>query len=132
MARRSTPPPSWRALIAAGPSATGCCSTIRRRSRASRRAARSDPSLALLARRDAALASLGIDPTAPPFDRQETRRAIAMTIDRDALSGIYAGLVRRAAQVVPPGTVGYDESIVEFAPLDVAAARRLLADARVS
>ena len=95
-------------------------------------AARSDPSLALLARRDAALASLGIDPTAPPFDRQETRRAIAMAIDRDALSGIYAGLVRRAAQVVPPGTVGHDESIVEFAPLDVAAARRLLADARVS
>ena len=94
-------------------------------------AARSDPSLALLARRDAALASLGIDPTVSPFDRQETRRAIAMAIDRDALSGIYAGLVRRAAQVVPPGTLGYDESIVEFAPLDVAAARKLLADARI-
>src|SRR5881409_926256 len=54
-----------------------------------------------------------------------------MAIDRDALSGIYAGLVRRAAQVVPPGTLGYDESIVEFAPLDVAGARKLLADARI-
>ena len=95
-------------------------------------AARSDPSLALAPRRDAALASLGIDATAPPFDRAEVRRAMAMAIDRGALSSVYAGLSRGAAQLVPAGTLGYDDSVIEFAPLDAAAARKILADARVS
>ena len=95
-------------------------------------AARSDPSLALAPRRDAALASLGIDTTAPPFDRAEVRRAMAMAIDRGALSSVYAGLSRGATQLVPAGTLGYDDSVIEFAPLDAAAARKILADARVS
>ena len=94
-------------------------------------AARSDPSLALVARRDAALASLGIDATIAPFDSGETRRAVAMAVDRGALSGIYAGLARNAPQVVPSTVLGYDDSVAEFAPLDAAAARRLLAEAHV-
>jgi len=94
-------------------------------------AARSDPSLALVARRDAALASLGIDPTIAPFDRVEARRAVALAVDRGALSGVYAGLARGAAQVVPSAVLGYDGSVSEFAPLDAVAARRLLAAAQV-
>jgi peptide/nickel transport system substrate-binding protein len=95
-------------------------------------AARSDPSLVLVPRREAALASLGIDATAPPFDRPEARRAIALAIDRSALTGVYSGLARNASQVVPAGTLGYDDSVVEFSPLDTAAARRLLTDARIA
>jgi peptide/nickel transport system substrate-binding protein len=95
-------------------------------------AARSDPSLALLQRRDAALASLGINASVPPFDRPEARRAVAMTIGPpSALDAVYAGLARRAIQVVPLGALGYDDSVVAFAPLDVAGAKKLLADARV-
>jgi ABC-type transport system substrate-binding protein len=62
----------------------------------------------------------------------EARRAVAMALDRNALSVIYAGLSRPAIQLVPPGMLGHDESVVEFAPLDVAAARKAVADARIS
>ena len=93
--------------------------------------ARSDPSLVVSPRKDAALASLGIDATATPFDRPEPRRAVAMAINRNALSAVYAGTSRPATQVVPPGSLGYDDSVVEFAPLDVDAGRKALADAHV-
>jgi ABC-type transport system substrate-binding protein len=93
--------------------------------------ARSDPSLLASPRKDAALASLGIDATTAPFDRPEVRRAVAMAVNRSALAAVYAGTSRPATQVVPPGSLGYDESVVEFAPLDTDAARKALADAHV-
>ena len=94
--------------------------------------ARSDPSLVVAPRRDAALASLGIDAAATPFDRPEARRAVAMAIDRNALSAVYAGASRPATQAAPPGSLGHDDSVVEYAPLDTDAARKALADARVT
>ena len=94
--------------------------------------ARSDPSLVVSPRKDAALASLGMDATIPPFDRPEVRRAVAMAVNRNALSVAYAGTSRPATQAVPPGTLGYDESVVEFASLDPDAARKALIDAHVS
>jgi peptide/nickel transport system substrate-binding protein len=94
--------------------------------------ARSDPSLVASPRKDAALASFGIDAMTAPFDRPEARRAVAMAVNRSALSAVYAGTSRPATQVVPPGSLGYDESVVEFAPLDPAAGRKALADAHVS
>ena len=93
--------------------------------------ARSDPSLLVSPRKDAALASLGIDAVTPPFDRPEARRAVAMAVNRNALSAVYAGTSRPATQVVPPGSLGYDESVAEFAPLDTDAGRKALADAHV-
>jgi ABC-type transport system substrate-binding protein len=93
--------------------------------------ARSDPSLVVSPRKDAALASLGIDATAAPFDRPEARRAVAMAVNRNALSAVYAGTSRPATQVVPPSSLGYDDSVVEFAPLDADAARKALADAHI-
>jgi peptide/nickel transport system substrate-binding protein len=93
--------------------------------------ARSDPSLVVSPRKDAAVASLGIDANAAPFDRLEVRRAVAMAVNRNALSTVYAGASRPATQVVPPGTLGYDDSVVEFAPLDTDAGRKVLADAHV-
>src|SRR4029077_10742661 len=94
--------------------------------------ARSDPSLLVSPRKDAALASLGINAMTAPFDRPETRRAVAMAVNRNALSAVYAGTSRPATQVVPPGSLGYDDSVVEFAPLDTDAARKALADAHVA
>jgi ABC-type transport system substrate-binding protein len=82
-------------------------------------------------RKDAALASLGIDTSVAPFDRPEARRAVAMAVNRSALSAVYAGTSRPATQVVPPGSLGYDDSVIEFAPLDVDAARKALADAHI-
>ena len=93
--------------------------------------ARSDPSLVVNPRKDAALASLRIDGTAPPFDRPEIRRAVAMAVNRNALSVVYTGTSRPATQAVPPGSLGYDESVVEFAPFDTDAGRKALVDARV-
>ena len=94
--------------------------------------ARSDPSLVVSPRKDAALASLGIDASVAPFDRPEARRAVAMAVNRNALSAVYAGTSRPATQVVPPGSLGYDDSVIEFAPLDVDAARKALADAHIA
>ena len=94
--------------------------------------ARSDPSLLVSPRKDAALASVGINIAAAPFDRPEARRAVAMAVNRNALSAVYGGTSRPATQAVPPGSLGYDDSVVEFAPLDVDAARKALADAHIS
>jgi peptide/nickel transport system substrate-binding protein len=94
--------------------------------------ARSDPSLVVSPSKDAALASLGIDATSAPFDRPEARRAVAMAVNRNALSAVYAGTSRPANQVVPLGSLGYDESVVDFAVLDPDAARKALTDAHVS
>ncbi len=93
--------------------------------------ARSDPSLVVSPRKDAALASLGINTTSAPFDRPEARRAVAMAVNRNALSAVYAGTSRPASQAVPPGALGYDDSVVEFAALDTDAARKALADAHI-
>jgi peptide/nickel transport system substrate-binding protein len=93
--------------------------------------ARSDPSLVVSPTKDVALASLGIDASVAPFDRPESRRAVAMAINRGALAAVYAGTSRPATQVVPPGSLGYDSSVVEFAALDVDGARKALVDAHV-
>ena len=93
--------------------------------------ARSDPSLAVTPSKDVALASLGIDTATAPFDRAEVRRAVAMAVNRSALAAVYAGTSRPATQVVPPGSLGYDDSVVEFAALDPDAARKALIDAHV-
>jgi peptide/nickel transport system substrate-binding protein len=94
--------------------------------------ARSDPSLVVAASKDVALASLGIDATMTPFDRADVRRAVAMAVNRGALAAVYAGTSRPATQVAPPGSLGYDDSVAEFAALDPDAARKALADAHVS
>jgi ABC-type transport system substrate-binding protein len=95
-------------------------------------AARGDPNLVLPPPRDTALASLGIDITRPPFERADLRRAIALALDRAALAGLYGPTLRKATQVVPAGMLGYDDSVSEFAALDVAAAKRAVTDARVT
>jgi len=95
-------------------------------------AARGDPNLVLALRPYAALASLGVDTAAIPFDRPEIRRAVAMSLDRSALSSVYGGMLRSATQVVPPGSLAYDTSVAEFTPFDAGAAKRMVADTHIA
>jgi len=95
-------------------------------------AVRGDPNLQVLVRPAATTTYLGIAAGAP-FDRVEVRRAIAMAVDKSLLATtLFSGAGRPASQLLPPGMLGYDDSVVEFYRLDIAGAKRLLADAGVA
>jgi len=95
-------------------------------------AVRGDPNLQLIVRLAATTTYLGVA-AAPPFDKVEARRAIAMAVDKSLLATtLFSGAGRSASQLLPPGTLGYDDSVVEFYRLDIAGAKRLLADAGVA
>jgi peptide/nickel transport system substrate-binding protein len=96
-------------------------------------AVRGDPNLQLLVRPAAGATYLGVAAAAAPFDKVEMRRAIAMAIDKSLLAAtLFSGAGRPASQLLAPGMLGYDDSVVEFYRLDTAAAKRLLADAGVA
>ncbi len=91
---------------------------------------KADPNLQLLPRPAASAAYLGIAGAATPFDKVEVRRAIAMAIDKTLfVSTLFNWAGRPASQLLAPGMLGYDDSVIEFYRLDSAAAKRLLADA---
>src|SRR6185503_14405037 len=93
---------------------------------------RGDPNLQLLVRPAATTTFLGVAAVAP-FDKLEVRRAIAMAIDKSLLATtLFSGAGRPASQLLPPGMLGYDDSVVEFYRLDIAGAKRLLAGAGVA
>jgi peptide/nickel transport system substrate-binding protein len=93
---------------------------------------RGDPNLQLLVRPAATATFLGVG-AAAPLDKVEVRRAIAMAIDKSLLATtLFSGAGRPASQLLAPGMLGYDDSVVEFYRLDSAAAKRLLADAGVA
>ena len=93
---------------------------------------RGDPNLQLLTRPPWSTSYLGISGTTKPFDRVEVRRAVAMAIDKALLTtALYSGAGRPASQLIAPGMLGYDDSVVEFYRYDVAAAKRLLTEAGV-
>ncbi len=91
---------------------------------------KADPNLQLLTRPPSSIAYLGVAAAARPLDKVEVRRAIAMAIDKPLLAtALYGGAGRPASQLLAPGMLGYDDSVVEFYRYDVAAAKRLLAEA---
>ena len=95
-------------------------------------AVKGDPNLQLLVRAAASTTYLGVA-AAAPFDRVEVRRAIAMAIDKSLLATtLFSGAGRPASQLLAPGMLGYDDSVVEFYRLDSPAAKRLLADVGVA
>lgn len=66
-----------------------------------------------------------------PFDNPKVRLALNYAIDRDAISkGITNGECKPANQPLPPGTIGYDETLKPF-PYDLARAKALLQEAGV-
>jgi peptide/nickel transport system substrate-binding protein len=90
---------------------------------------KADPNLQLLPRRAFNVAYLGIAGAAP-FDKVDVRRAVAMAIDKSLLAAtVYTGAGRPASQLLAPGMLGYDDSVVDFYRYDTVAAKRLLADA---
>jgi peptide/nickel transport system substrate-binding protein len=92
-------------------------------------AIRSDPNLAIRRRPSAGVSYLGITSVAP-FDLPEVRRALAQAIDRSAvLQPAFGGDARAASQLIPPGLLGYDDTVTEFAKLDQAVAKKALGDA---
>jgi peptide/nickel transport system substrate-binding protein len=97
---------------------------------ASVRAVRGDPNIGPARRPVFDTSYLGVASGVRPFDVVEVRRALAMAVDRGALlTSVYGGDARMASQLVPPGLLGYDDSITAFTATDAAAAKRLLADA---
>jgi peptide/nickel transport system substrate-binding protein len=91
---------------------------------------KADPNLQLLPRPAATSAYLGIASAIRPFDKVEVRRAIAMAVDKALLvSTLFNWAGRPASQLIAPGMLGYDDSVVEFYRLDTAGAKRVLADA---
>jgi peptide/nickel transport system substrate-binding protein len=72
---------------------------------------------------------LGIT-TGAPFDSPDVRHAVAAAFDRNAiLQAVYAGDARLATQLLPPGLLGYDDTVTEFAKFDPSLAKRMLTDA---
>jgi len=93
---------------------------------------KADPNLQLVARPAFNATYLGIAGRATPLEKIEVRRAIAIAIDKTLLAAVlYSGAGVPASQLLAPGMLGYDDSVVEFYRYDVAAAKRLLADAGV-
>jgi oligopeptide transport system substrate-binding protein len=75
-----------------------------------------------------ATAWINFNVTKPPLDNPKIRRALAMALDRTAITArIYQSTRVAAHTVVPPGCGGY--SVVEGVPDDLAGARALLAEA---
>jgi peptide/nickel transport system substrate-binding protein len=90
---------------------------------------KADPNLQVLTRPAVTAAYVGVASAAKPFDTVEVRRAIAMSIDKPLLvSALFNWAGRPASQLLAPGMLGYDDSVVEFYRYDTAAAKRLLAD----
>ena len=91
---------------------------------------RADPSLQLAPQPATTVLYLGLNLTVQPLDDLRVRRAIAQSINgRTLVDRLYAGEGRVASQFPPPGTLGYDDSVSEFAKYDLDAAKKLLADA---
>ena len=96
----------------------------------SARTLRADPNLAPVRRPYYPTVFVGVGPSPGPLATADARRAIAMAVDREGLArSVYAGEARTASQLVPPGLLGYDDTVMQFAPGDAAAAKKLLADA---
>jgi peptide/nickel transport system substrate-binding protein len=64
-----------------------------------------------------------------PFADARVRRAVSLVIPREAIvARVLDGLAIPASQIIPPGQSGFDETL-RVEPVDIEAARRLMAEA---
>ena len=92
-------------------------------------AVRADPSLQLVLRPETMVLYLGLNLSAPGIDDLRVRQAIAQAINaRSIVDRLYGGAATPASQLPPPSMLGYDDSVMEFARNDPAAAKKLLVD----
>jgi len=90
---------------------------------------RTDPSLQLVTRPGTMVLYLGINLSQTPLDDLRVRQALAQSLNPRTLADrLYAGTASAASQLPPPAMLGYDDSLMEFAKTDTAAAKKLLAD----
>lgn len=91
---------------------------------------RADPSLQLVSRPETTVLYLGLNLSLAPLDDLRVRQAIAQGLNpRSLVDRLYSGTGAAASQLPPPAMLGYDDSVMEFAKPDPAAAKKLLADA---
>ena len=92
-------------------------------------AVRTDPSLQLVTRPETTVLYLGLNLSASGVDDLRVRQAIAQALSaRSIVDRLYGGAATPASQLPPPSMLGYDDSVMEFARSDPAAAKKLLAD----
>ena len=90
---------------------------------------RTDPSLQVVVRPATMILYLGLDLAQPPIDDLRVRQAIAQALNaRSIADRLFSGTAIAASQLLPPAMLGYDDSVMEFARSDAAAAKKLLAD----
>lgn len=90
---------------------------------------RTDPNLQVVGRPESTVLYLGLNLSLPPIDDLRVRQALAQAVNgRNVVDRAYGGVARAASQLLPPAMLGYDESLMEFAKNDPAAAKKLLAD----
>lgn len=91
---------------------------------------RGSPNLRLLRPPPQDVVYLGLTHTRPPFGQLAVRQAVATAIDRQAIAqAVFPGQGRAAAQLIPPGMLGHDDSVVDLARRNEGAAKDLLAAA---
>ena len=79
-----------------------------------------------------AMAYLAMNTEREPFNNPKVRKAISLAIDKDKIiKANFQGYAKQAENAMPPGLLGYDESVKPSAP-DIARAKALLAESGVS
>lgn len=74
--------------------------------------------------------ALRLDGREPPLDDIRIRRAINYAIDKEGIVGsLLEGIAKPAAQLVPPGVVGFNQELEPW-PYDVDKARELVDEAK--
>ena len=92
-------------------------------------AVRTDPNLQLVTRPERTVLYLGLNLSDPAVGDLRVRQAIAQAINtRSLVDRLYSGAATPASQLPPPAMLGYDDSVMEFAKNDAAAAKKLLTD----
>ena len=88
-----------------------------------------DEGLELLTRSENNFGYVGFNTQKEPFDQVEVRQAINHAIDKQAIAdALYAGYATTAKNPLPPGYLGYNDEVEEYA-YDPDRARELLAEA---
>ncbi len=79
---------------------------------------------------EAAVEYFSLDVKKAPLDNVSVRRAISLAINRDAINqGVFEGTRKAATSFMPPGIPGHAENQFAYSRYDVAAAKKMLADA---